>query len=152
MSTLSRRSIVASAAAALPALAVPAVALASTEPDPIFAAIEKERALNTAFLARCRYEDDLVEAGVKLAPASGEDSRTPEMVAAVNAAVVARQELANTAPTTLSGLVAYIDYVLTESEKLSSPGLEVFFFDGEEETLDFVRSLWRSAATMAVPS
>ena len=69
MSILSRRSLVTSAAA-LPALAVPAVAAAaSSEPDPIFAAIEKERALNTAFLARCHYEDDLAETGVKLAPA-----------------------------------------------------------------------------------
>jgi hypothetical protein len=41
MSNLSRRSIVASAAA-LQALAVPAVALAVTaEPDPVFAAIER---------------------------------------------------------------------------------------------------------------
>jgi hypothetical protein len=55
MSNLSRRSLVASAAA-LPALAVPAVAIASIEPDPIFAAIEKERVLSTAFIARCRYE------------------------------------------------------------------------------------------------
>jgi hypothetical protein len=74
------------------------------------------------------------------------------MVAAVNATVAARQELANTAPTTLPGIVAYLDYVLTEGEKLSSPEWEVFFFDGEEETLDFVRSLRRSAATMAVQS
>jgi hypothetical protein len=68
MSNLSRRSIVASAAA-LPALAVPAVALASTEldrkaeldrifgsePDPIFAAIEAyERAEDISSKA---YED-----------------------------------------------------------------------------------------------
>jgi hypothetical protein len=39
MSNLSRRSLVTSAAA-LPVLAVPAVALASVEPDPIYAAIE----------------------------------------------------------------------------------------------------------------
>lgn len=42
MSHLSRRSLVTSAAA-LPALAVPAVVMASIEPDPIFAAIEAYR-------------------------------------------------------------------------------------------------------------
>jgi hypothetical protein len=45
MSNLSRRSLV-SSAAALPALAVPAVALASVEPDPIYAAIEEYRHLH----------------------------------------------------------------------------------------------------------
>ena len=42
MSNLSRRSLVTNAAA-LPALAVPAAALASTEPDPIFAVIEAHK-------------------------------------------------------------------------------------------------------------
>jgi hypothetical protein len=150
MSNLSRRSLVTSAAA-LPALAVPAVAIASIEPDPIFAAIEKERALNTAFLARCHYEDDLAETGVKLAPAPGEYSQTPEMVAVVNAGITARVELANTAPTTPSGLVAYLDYVLVESERLSTPEVQVFFFD-DHDAPDFIRSLWRSATALAVQS
>ena len=44
-------------AAALPAaLAVPAVA-ACAEPDPIYAAIEKYRIAEDAFLARANYED-----------------------------------------------------------------------------------------------
>ncbi|HWX14646.1 MAG TPA: hypothetical protein VNY06_07325 [Methylocella sp.] len=55
MSALSRRTIVTSAAA-LPALAVPAVA-ACAEPDPIYAAIEKYRIAEDAFLARANYED-----------------------------------------------------------------------------------------------
>jgi hypothetical protein len=148
--SLSRRSLVTSVAT-LPALAVPAIALASVEPDPIFAAIEKERALNAAFIARCEHEDGLREAGIELTPAAG-DHRTPEMVAAVNATVAARVGLANTAPTTLAGLVAYLDYVVVESERLSDPEMEVFFFDGEEETLDFVRSLARSVRGMPTPT
>jgi hypothetical protein len=55
------------------------------EPDLIFAAIEKYRALDAAFIARCHYEDDLAESGHEPPPAPGEYSRTAEMVAAVNA-------------------------------------------------------------------
>jgi hypothetical protein len=147
MSDLSRRSLVTSAAA-LPVLAVPAIAIPSAEPDPIFAAIEKERALNAAFIARCHHENDLAEAGVELALAPGDPSRTSEMLAVVTASKGAREDLANTVPATLPGLVAYLDYVIAESEGLSSPDLEVFFFDGEDETLDFVRSLARSVRTI----
>jgi hypothetical protein len=59
MSNLSPRSLVASAAA-LPALAVPAVAL-SAEPDPVFAAIEAHRHLATEWYAGVsrEFEDDL---------------------------------------------------------------------------------------------
>jgi hypothetical protein len=51
MSALSQRSIVASAAA-LRALAVPAVVSATVEPDPIFAVIERDRLLEATFQAR----------------------------------------------------------------------------------------------------
>lgn len=53
----------------------------------------------------------------------------------------ARAALANTAPTTLAGLRAYLDFVLDESAHL-----EELMFDGDEETQDFVRSLARTAA------
>jgi hypothetical protein len=114
------------------------------EPDPIFVAIEKERALGAAFTTRYRHEHDLAAAGVELERAAPDDSRTPEMVAFVDASVNARWELAETAPTTLAGMIAYLDYLLVESEKLSGPET-VFFFDGNEETLMFVRSLAQSA-------
>lgn len=150
MSDLSRRSLVASAAA-LPALAVPVVAVASVEPDPVYAAIEKSRIVEARFLARSEYEDEYrAKPGVRLAPDPDEDGeygRTSEMVAAVDASIASRQELANTVPTTLPGLVAHLDYVLVESAKLG-----VLFFDGEEETLDFIQSLWRSATALAVQS
>jgi hypothetical protein len=58
MSALSRRSIVASAAA-LPALAVPAVALAAAEPDPIYAAIEAHRVAYAAWEKALRRCNDL---------------------------------------------------------------------------------------------
>jgi hypothetical protein len=116
--SLSRRHLV-TTAAALPALAVPAAAgTFAHEPDPIFAAIEKYRALDAAFIARCYYEDDLAASGHKLPPAPGEYSRTPEMVALVNASIAARAELAKTAPTTFAGMDAYLDYVLLESDKM----------------------------------
>jgi hypothetical protein len=147
MPNLSRRHLVTSAAA-LPALAVPAVAAFAHEPDPIFAAIEKERALDEAFITRCYYEDDLAGSGCKLSPAP-DDSRTPEMVAAVTASRAARAELAKTVPTTLAGMVAYLDYVASESDKLDD-----LFFEGEDdegnnEAIDFVRSLARGARQIA---
>jgi hypothetical protein len=120
------------------------------KPDPIFAAIEKERALREAFHARCRYEDDLADSGVKLESAP-DDHRTPEMVAAVDVSVYGRGELAETAPTTLAGMIAYLDYVLAESENLTLPNdeLVMFYFDTPEETLAFARYLARSARHIA---
>jgi hypothetical protein len=140
MPDLSRRHLV-TTAAALPALAVPAAAeTLNHEPDPIFAAIEKYRALDAAFIARCHYEDELP-------PAPG-TSQTPEMVAAVNAGRAARAELANTAPTTLAGMVAYLDYVVSESDKLDELLFEGTDDDGNDEARDFVRSLARGARQM----
>jgi hypothetical protein len=89
--------------------AVPAIpALASTEADPIFAALEKYRASSAAFFARCSYENRLEESGDEygeLLSAPG-DYRTPEMVALVTADIADREALARTAPTTHAGLVA----------------------------------------------
>ena len=158
MSALSRRSLVASAAS-LPALAVPAVAVAATiapdrsieNHDPIFAAIEKYGRADEACSARFRYEDGLEDGHVDLTPAP-DDHRTPALAAAVTAVVVARRELADTTPTTLAGLSAYLDFVVAETAKLSSDSYEEFFFadDGEiDETMPFVRSLARSARHIA---
>jgi hypothetical protein len=73
----------------------------------------------------------------QLAP---DDYRTPAMVAAVNASRAARADLANTAPSTLAGLVAYLDFVLAQSCDLGQ-----LFFDDDDETRDFIRSLARFA-------
>jgi hypothetical protein len=144
---LSRRAIM-SSAAALPALAVlPAIASGALahEPDPIFAAIEKHRALDVAFIARCHYEDDLAESGYKLSPAPGEFSRTPEMVALVTAGIAARVELANTAPTTLAGLVAFLDFAVSQIDYLDGE----LPFDGATEMNVFIKSLHRGAMQIA---
>ena len=149
MSKLSRRSLVTSAAA-LPALAVPAALAASGPDDPIFAAIEAYHRTEAACLARAVYEDE-----VRLST----PNQTPEMAALAEAATKARRQLAQTSPATVPGLVAYLDYVVTESESRSSPGWPMFVFDDgeeEEETLNFVRSLARSVhgmrAALAVQS
>jgi hypothetical protein len=146
-SALSRRNLVTSAAA-LPALAVPAVAVAAlAEPDPIYAAIEKYRIAEDAFLARCEYEDDLEKAGQKLTLAP-DDHRTPEMVAAVKAAVDARQALAKTSPTTIAGLSAILDFVVAEGERLDEP----LFCEEVFEDRIFIASIARTAAALAVQS
>jgi hypothetical protein len=147
MSDLSRRHLV-TTVAALPALAVPAAAAKLThEPDPIFAAIEKYRTTNAAFNARSDYETDLEESGHKLPPAP-DDWRTPELVAVVTAVRAARAELAKTAPTTLDGIVACLDYVISQSRAEGDLMFE-YADGGDDEIMDFVRSLARGARLIA---
>jgi hypothetical protein len=128
---MNRRAILAGAIAAT----VPVPVLASA--DPIYAAIEADREAFAAFIARCEFEDDLAEKGIKLKPGAN-DYRTPEMIAVVNASIATRVSLANTAPTTTAGLAAYLDYVLAMSP-------DEFHFE-DDEAIDFVRSLARYAA------
>jgi hypothetical protein len=146
-SNLSRRLLV-TGTAALPALAVPAMTIAA-EPDPVFAAIQKYRARDDAFMTRCRHEGELRKAGVKLVSAEGEYGRTAEMIAVVNALIEERWELANAAPTTLPGLVAYLDYLLAEGERLSSKNFPPESLFEDDETVAFIRSLRRTADALA---
>jgi hypothetical protein len=143
--SMTRRALVASTAAmpAAAALGLPAVAQAAAEPDPIFAAMEKYLASHRAFMARCEYEDDLAEAGEEIPAALG-DHRTAEMVTVVNASTAAREELADTSPTTLAGLLTYLTFV----HEQSAEG-EISLFEGGEETLSFTDSLARSARVLA---
>jgi hypothetical protein len=48
----------------------------------------------------------------------------------------------------LAGLTTYLDFLIARSVELSE-GDDVFFFDGDEETLTFVRSIARSARALA---
>jgi len=129
------------AIAASTALA-PAAATLVREGDPIFAAIENYRASSVEFIARCHYED-LAEPRHWPGAVPG-DHRTPEMIALVTATMAPRAELANTALTTPGGLVADLDYVLSESNELGE-----LLFDGDDETRKFVRSLARAAKQIA---
>jgi hypothetical protein len=64
--TLSRRFLVTSAAA-LPALAVPGIAVAAcAEPDPIYAAIEKYQHADEVCMARFIYKDNLEDGNAEL--------------------------------------------------------------------------------------
>jgi hypothetical protein len=108
--------------------------------DPIFAVIRKFRETNEAFLKRSDLEERLVEEGKELTPAPG-DFRTPEMIVAVEAASAAQRKLAETSPTTLEGLLSYLDLVASETQ---TSGSFVFGDDGDE-TRTFIRSLGRAA-------
>jgi hypothetical protein len=112
--------------------------------DPIYAAIETDRKLNAEFIRLCDAEDALEESGIELVPAP-DDSCTPEMVAAVDAAVNARRSLAKTVPTTPAGLAAYLDYLLTGTFALDGE----FYFDGKDETGDFLQSIHRAVHGMS---
>lgn len=107
------------------------IVAASSNPDPIFAVIEQHRALKSAFVTRCDYEDG--RQGLARAP----------VVALVEASIAVRTELANTSPTTLPGLFAYIECVHADTDE------DQFAFDPGEETAAFVRSLQRAARHIA---
>ena len=138
MSKLSRRSLV-TRAAALPVLAVPALAAEAAKPDPVFVAIEKYCEAREAYVSLCDHEEGLIASGQELTPAPG-DHRTPEMVATVKACVDARMKLASTSPTTLAGLSSLLTFVVSESNEK-----EIWVFEEGEEMETFVRSLERGA-------
>lgn len=102
MSELSRRTLVTSAAA-LPVLAVPAVA-ASTEPDPIFAAIERHRSAWVEWTATVGVWADM----------SHKDPRHHEAQFTMDEKGRVRDEACNdlltTYPTTVAGVVAFLRY------------------------------------------
>ena len=105
MSHLSRRSLVTSAAA-LPALAVPAAAIAAVPgPDPTFAAIAAHR---DAYLSRMRAAVPTME----LEPG---DERETELDAALDAAYEvqhqAEWELSEVVPTSMAGVIAMLRYL-----------------------------------------
>jgi hypothetical protein len=128
MSNINRRAVLAGAAATLPAVAAVPIGVAATlsEPDPILAAIEVYKSNNAAFLARCRYEGELEEKGIRLARAI-DDYRTPEMVALVDAGIAARVAIAETVPTTPAGL-AVTGFLCEQATEPEDP----FFFQTEE--------------------
>ena len=145
MTTQTTRRAALVGAAALPAMSLPAM----PGTDPVFAAIEKYRAAKRAFMARCDYERDLEESGCKLTPAPN-DHRTPEIAAIVKLHIAARAELAKTAPTTLAGMVAYLEYASLESDKLD----ELLFegsdgVSGENDARNFLQSLSHAARQIA---
>jgi hypothetical protein len=148
-STLSRRTLVASTAA-LPALAVPVVA--GTAPaDPIFAAIELYRTCQAEFSALCDHDDHLEEIGqLVCAP---DDHRSVEMVAQVERDIAARVALARTAPTTIEGLAAYLEFVVSEGKERSTVGeIDLTFqddFNGVRECDLFLQSIAQSARSLA---
>jgi hypothetical protein len=127
MSNLSRRSIVASAAA-LPALAVPAVAIPSIEsdqPDPIFAAIEAFEHVRDAHAEAFHNDDEEASQGPLLAAYSD-----------------ALDRLLNTEPTTLVGIAAALAYV---SNNMNRGGP---IQDGDDIE-SFIETMARSAAVLA---
>jgi hypothetical protein len=116
MSTLSRRMLVASAAA-LPALAVPALA---TEPDPIFAAIENHRRRCdeywTAHLATDGGCDEALQA-------VAEEALDVQERTAI--------ELLHTKPTTLAGAAALLKYMVEYEERYDNQ--EIVGFPSSEQ-------------------
>jgi hypothetical protein len=101
---LSRRAILAGAAS-VPAFALPAAALASTEPDPAFAAIDTHREALVRKMAAARRDSELErdDDGKKEAEAAETLARAAEDDA--------QWELAIVVPTTLAGILALLAYL-----------------------------------------
>jgi hypothetical protein len=105
MSDISRRSLTA-LVASLPALAIPAIAVAAaSEPDPILAAIEEHRQALLLRFAKGRVTSPMRYDDPNHA-AAREDEGT-----AVERLDDAEWELAITVPTTLAGVIALLRYV-----------------------------------------
>jgi hypothetical protein len=103
-----------------------------TEPDPIFAAIERHRYWN-------RRTDELWGDG------SSEVSREAE--AARDAAVNSRWRLCETVPTTMAGLAALLNFAMEEQGRLELP-----LPDDHEETMLFIASVTQCVHGLAVQS
>jgi hypothetical protein len=162
MSNLSRRSLVASAAA-LPALALPVVAVAA-EPDPIFAAIERwEKAAaieQAAYDVRDAAHEAFRERHGTVHPSGGgdrtlniqtddyENNVVPQYEAADEAADVrlgATRAVFAIVPTTLAGLRAKIDFAFSVdyvTGLLTNTG-------SDEPLRNFIDTLYASARLMA---
>jgi hypothetical protein len=66
---------------------------------------------------------------------------------------LSRRSLATSAaalPALAVPAVALLAFIVSETEGLSSPDHEVFYFDGDAETLPFVRSIERCVRALAV--
>jgi hypothetical protein len=101
----SRRAILAGAASVPVLVALPAAALASTEPDPVFAAIDAHREVLLRAMAAARHCSNLAvrDQGKKAADAAQDFACAAEDDA--------QWELANVVPTTFAGVLALLSYL-----------------------------------------
>jgi hypothetical protein len=138
MTNLLNRRAALGALAGVPALALPAVGLAASCHDPIFAAIERHRAAFAAYCASINPADEVL-AAQEGREVTAEDEEALNV--ASDAEAEALSELVNTAPTTLAGLRAGITYVIDQAHH----------FDIHDPT-HFLRACLRSPALPMEPS
>ena len=105
--SMSRRSMIAGAAALPAATVLPALALAA-EPDPIFAAIEAHKAANVTYSRVCQISSDM-----RLDNPDYPDANAATVVA-MHAERDAAVDLTRVAPTTRAGVAALLEYVLDD--------------------------------------
>jgi hypothetical protein len=130
--TTSRRSVIVGAAA-LPALAMPAIA--SSASDPIFAAIERHRQIEAAYVAACN--EPIVEAKEQ-----AREDRANELCDKSGDALV---ELVAMTPTTLAGCAALRRYLEAHEEAYDRTAM----LDDHNQAKEAARDLLsRIAATL----
>jgi hypothetical protein len=134
MSTHSRRAILLAGIATAPALAAPALAIGSAPPDPIFALIEKHRAAFAAVPVAMNATDAASERYGWGAPEMEPFERAQS--AATHKMTEAELALAQTAPTTLQGILAIMRY-RRELDTVTLDGLDGYdLFTGKGDAAD----------------
>ena len=120
MKTHTTRRAVLAGAAALPALAIiPAAAIAAAGVDPIFAAIEKHRQAEAAFVGV--YDNEIMRGAVYLTPAiKAVEDRAGELCGRSSAAYV---ELVKMTPATLAGCAALLRHLEAHERSYDHPAL-----------------------------
>ena len=120
MKTHTTRRAVLAGAAALPALAIiPAMAVDAGSVDPVFAAIEKHRQAEAAFVGV--YDNEIMRGAVYLTPAiKALEDQAGELCDRSSAAYV---ELVKMTPTTLAGCAALLRHLETHERSYDRPAL-----------------------------
>jgi hypothetical protein len=108
----------------------------------MLAAVARARAAEAAFVERWDRDNDLEDKGIELVPAPS-DHRTPEMVAAVDESIAARDAIAETVATTPAGLAALTGF-------LREMALEtrLFYFE-DDQAVAFTASLDQAVCGMS---
>lgn len=143
---LSRRHLV-TTVAALPALAVPAVAVAAAEPDPIFAAIEEHRRAWWDDGGHCSDLDWIASHGETEAVREEAERKLDLLWEQVRAAT---DKLIDTAPTTNAGVAALLEYAIDHTVKNGTNCWPDNYRNGETWETTLHRSLARALRNIAV--
>jgi hypothetical protein len=149
MTTTTTRRTILAGAAALPALAIiPATAVAAAGVDPIFAAIEKHRQAEAAFVGV--YDNEIMRGAVYLTPAiKAVEDQAGELCVRSSAAYV---DLVKMTPTTLAGCAALLRHLEAHERSYDQSALLANHDDAKVAARDLLSRIAAMLASKAVQS